>query len=358
MKAVSIQTKTPLLLAIKQRRGIAISLLSLLTLGPLAGLERTRAADKPLGLEDYLKRLNYEPVALSRTRQHHLQVQAQLNTGRKCVLGVDTGCGGTTLNDSSARGLQTLGQLGGVLDDGVLGQLTNSSMVIMEKLILGRAQFMNQPARVDKLRFDFVPVDFSGLLGLDFLIRNFCLLECGEGRLYVRGVKPSDEQSKALAETLRRSGFVEIPFHFKPAWRLTVDAQTKGRPVRLLIDTGSPFSVLDESQVQPLGLKAIKQVATGSLIPEDLSTHVSGVNAVGSHKLWVTTLETFQLGSRTWKNIHFGVVDLKAWKLPAPDSPERDIQGILGAEMLTGYGALIDFCSGKLWLRPEKKAPR
>jgi predicted aspartyl protease len=356
MKTVLIETRKPFLPAIEKQRWIAISLVSLFTLGPLAGLERSSAADKPLSLEDYLKRLNYEPVALSRTKENKLLATGQLGS-RKCAFVVDTGCPWTTLNERSARGLQSIGQSGGVVDDGVWGRLTNSSMVIMEKLVFGRAQFLNQPARVDRLHFDFVPTEFSALLGLDFFFRNFCLLDCGEGRLYVRGVKPSDEESKALAQSLRRSGFVEVTFQFKPSWRLTVDAQAKGQPVRLLIDTGFRFSVLDESQVQPLGLKPVKQVKIGSLIAEDVSTLMVGLDKIGAHKLWVTTLDTFQIGPRTSKNVHFGVVDLKAWKLPEPGNPQRDIQGIVGAEMLTSYGALIDFCSGKLWFRPETKPP-
>lgn len=355
MKTVLIETRKPFLLEIEKRRWIAISLLCLFTLASLTGLERTRAADKPLGLEDYLKRLNYEPVALTRTKHNKLQATGQLGS-RKHVFVVDTGCPWTTLNEKSARGLQSIGQSGGLVDDGVWGRLTNSSMVIMEKLVFGRAQFLNQPAYVQKLHHDYVATEFSALLGLDFFIRNSCLLDCAEERLYVRGVKPSDEESKVLGESLRRSGFVEVPIHFKPAWRLTVEAQAKGQPVRLMIDTGFPFSVLDESQVQRLGLKAVKQTVTRSLIAEDVSTHVSGLNEIGSHKVWVTTLDTFQIGPRTEKNVHFGVIDLKAWKLPEPDSPQRDIQGIFGAEILTRYGALIDFCSGRLWFRPETKA--
>ncbi|MEY2427144.1 MAG: Aspartyl protease [Verrucomicrobiota bacterium] len=356
MKTVLMETRKPFLLAIEKRTWTAILLLSLFTLGPLPGLERIRAADKPLGLEDYLKRLNYEPVALSRTKENKLLATGHLGS-RKCAFLVDTGWGMTSLNERNARGLQTLGQLGGVLDDGVWGRLTNSSIVIMEKLVFGRAQFLNQPADVNKLHMDFVPVEFSGVLGPDFFIRNFCLLDCAEERLYVRGVKPSDEESKVLAESLRRSGFVEVPFQFEPSLHLIVRAQAQGQPARLLIDTGSPFSLLDESQLQRLGLKAVKQVVTGSLIAEDVSARLSGVNEIGSHKLRVTILDTFQIGPRTAKNVHFGVVDLKAWENQKPGSPQMDMQGIFGVEMLTSYGALIDFPSGKLWFRPRTKAP-
>ena len=174
----------------------------------------------------------------------------------------------------------------------------------------------------------------------------------------MRGAKLSDEASKVLAESLRRSGFVEVPLQFKSLPLLTVDAQAKDQLLRLLIDTGSPFSLVDESLVQPLGLIPVKEAVLGGLITKDVSTYVSGVNQIGSHKLWVTTLDTFQIGPRTSKNIHFGVVDLKAWKKQKPGSPQLDFQGLFGAEILTRYGALIDFCSSRLWFRPETKATR
>jgi len=70
--------------------------------------------------------------------------------------------------------------------------------------------------------------------------------------------------------------------------------------------------------------------------------------------MWVTTLKTLEIGSLQWTNIHLGVVDLKNWGLAEPGKKSEEVQGMLGREMLTTRGALVDYHSRKLWFRPEK----
>ena len=136
-----------------------------------------------------------------------------------------------------------------------------------------------------------------------------------------------------------------------------VDAQINQKPVRLIADTGADWSCLDESLLQPLGLVIVKQSAPelGTLIPDDLSGAAVGVGKIGMHKLRVTTLENLQMGERTWKKIHFGVANLKAWKIEDPEKPARGAGGLLGMDMFLNHGVLIDFASRKLWFGPEKK---
>ena len=70
--------------------------------------------------------------------------------------------------------------------------------------------------------------------------------------------------------------------------------------------------------------------------------------------MWVTKLKTLEVGSLQWTNVHVGVTDLKNWGLAEPGSRREEVQGILGRELLTARGALIDYHSHKLWFRPEK----
>jgi hypothetical protein len=101
-------------------------------------------------LEDFLKGLRYEPVKL-KIQQGHPLVKGELRPGKKCVFLVDTGWSITTLDRSVAGRLKSIKERGVVLDDTFLGVLSDSSLVLIDKLVLGRAEFMNQPARVEKL---------------------------------------------------------------------------------------------------------------------------------------------------------------------------------------------------------------
>src|SRR5882762_5216412 len=164
-------------------------LLAAFAVAPQTGL----AADSstPVSLEEFLKRLGYGSVPFKSDAHNRLRVDADLGNGKKRILFVDTGWRVTMLNEKSARGLKTLGELGVDLKDPYLGQVTNSSFVLVEKLMLGRAQFANQPARVGKHRMDYTQLPFDGVLGVDFLLRNFCLIDLSARRLYFRGSEPS-----------------------------------------------------------------------------------------------------------------------------------------------------------------------
>ena len=304
-------------------------------------------------LEDYLKRVGYLPIELKRGEHDKLLAEGVL-AGKKRLFLVDTGWTRTALDEGAARGLKSLGELGVTLEDSFWGKLSDPTIVLMDKLTLGRAQFLNQPARVTQLRMDYIFVGSDGVLGCDFFFRNYCLIDCFGNRLYVRGSKPSDDVTSATAATLRRSGFTDVPINLK--YGLTVDAKVNGEASKLLVDTGFTFSSLDSALAKRLGLIAVKhdEPSVGSLIPKEWSTKMIGIGKVGAHKMWVTKLKALEVGSLQWTNIHLGVTDLKSWHLAEPGSRSEEVQGVLGREMLTTRGALIDYHSHKLWFRPEK----
>jgi len=192
------------------------------------------------------------------------------------------------------------------------------------------------------------------VLGLDFFFRNFCVIDCYRRELFVCGARPSEKQCAAMRESLRRSGFLEAPLEAKRF--LSVSANINAQPVRLLVDTGDGLSALDESQAARLHLAPVKweDPERGSLIRQDVTGNLVGLNQIGSHKVWVTMLNSFQVGSKVSKNISYGVANLKGWGISKPGSSEADLQGILGNDLLRGHGAVIDFCNLKLWLRPQK----
>jgi predicted aspartyl protease len=317
-------------------------------------------------LEDYLKRLGYEPVAprnfdlpqrpslAEAARQNQIFVRGELGSGSRLTFLVDTGCGMTRLDPKSARGLKTLGELGVVLEDSLLGKITNSSIVLMDKVKLGRAEFLNQPARAQKLEMDYVATPHDAVLGCDFFCRNFCLLDCRARRLYVRAAKPSEEEASALEQSLLRSGFVEVPIQWK-GW-MAVDAEVNHQRVSLGIDTGAQFSVLDNSQIKRLSLTPIKHDGppTGTLIAPDWKGRLIGIGKIGAHEFKIASLKTLQIGSRKWEGIHFTTANLNDWGIAKPGAAGEELQGLLGAEMLAGNGALVDFGNRKLWLGAEK----
>ena len=315
------------------------------------------AAEKSKGnqLEDYFVRLGYG-VAVCKTEKPNKLFLEGVVGSKKLIFLVDTGWGITALDEGSARGLKTLSELGVTIEGPI--DYPGAESVLMEKLSIGASQFLNQPATVRKLEMDFITREQDGILGCDFLLRNFCLLDCGLRRVYFRSAPRSAEQTKAMAESLRLSGFVEVAMHGDIGY--TIDLETKNLEVRLLVDTGAVYSMLDESQVGRLSLTMEKRQAaeTGTLIPEELTGRAIGIGAIGAHKFRVATLSAMQIGPRTWKNVHFGVVNMKSWGVGVPGRFGDKIQGVLGANFLMSSGALIDCEGGKIWFRPANAEHR
>jgi predicted aspartyl protease len=309
-------------------------------------------------LEDYLKLLGYEGLEFEKTDHPQPFIDASLSNGRKPRFVVDTGWGISSLTPRAAHGLKTLAESGSQLKDPVLGTVTNEDVVLIDKLVLrGGTEFSNQPFRVRDIKVDFVTLPFDGVLGLDFLLRNFCLIDCWKQRLYVRASELSGENAAVMDQSLRLSGFSEVPL--SPEGMLNLSAEINGHPIRLLVDTGAPDNMLDNSQLRELGLRLVhyNAPATGTFIETEATVSIVGTGAIGLHQAKVTKLDTLQLGTRQWKNVYFAVTDMKAWGIAARGTHREDIKGFLSQSFLVTHGALIDVSHRKLWLRASKAPP-
>jgi predicted aspartyl protease len=295
-------------------------------------------------LEIYLQKLHYDPIPFD-YKQNSPLIDGQIN-GKKCVFLLDTGCTISELDTTAAKGLKTLKELGTTVDDPFVSQLPGSSVVIMDKLALGHAEFLNQPAEVNKVDMDFVQIPFQGVLGFDFLSRNFALIDCAQHRLYIRAEEPSIDVSKALAETLSRSGFTNVPVTGAVCFLLP--AHVNGHPLDMLVDTGASLSLIDQSQSKRLGLQTVKQEKIGSYIPVDPDFVTVGFRGVGAHKTRIVKLNSIHVAGVSWRTVYFGMVDLGAWQ-PGAEKKEKAIHGILGPDSLAPEDVLIDFASRKLW---------
>ena len=327
-------------------------LLLIIVLSSVAG--KANGADKPAAgaLQDYLKKLRYEPIAFTYDQNHPI-VEGRLGD-RKCSFMLDTGWTMTSLDVAAAAGFKTLAELGMASDDPFARQFPDDSIVVIEKLKLGRAEFMNQPAERRKLEADLtIRTHYRGILGFDFLMRNFCLIDCLRYRLYVRGEKPSDEVSKALANSLQSSGYIGVPL--KGNGYFTVEALVNGKSADLVVDTGSFSSMLDQSEQKRLSLRLANESVTGTLIPQDVGKQdnamVRGEGKIGSHRMRVVKLERLEIGGVDWRNLTCAMVDLKAWGLMDSKGNKR-FSGTLGPDTMAPQGGLIDFSSRMLWFRP------
>jgi hypothetical protein len=305
-------------------------------------------ATKP-AVASYLKLVGYERVPLKKTQKDRLHVEVLLGD-RHYTFAVNSGAPLSTISPKIAKRFKTLGQAGVVLEDNLLGRLTNSDLVLLEKLTLNRSQFLNQPAKVEKFQGADMRVDFDGVLGLDFLLRNHCFLDCGEPALYVRGARPSAETMAAMSATFRQSHFDEVvmgvasvPF---------VAARVSDRTVLMAVSTGMNFTALDRGVAGELGLQVPQEGKISRWDVKPGRLFVTGLGDLGVRAAEGVRLLGLSIGERTWAYAFVLVVDLDFSGRARHSTGGGVIDGILGTDMLINNGTLMDFEAKRLWFIP------
>ena len=116
-------------------------------------------------------------------------------------------------------------------------------------------------------------------------------------------------------------------------------AKANDEPLKLVVDTGASWNLLDErwGRVRKLSLN-------------DTNVRVVGIGEIGSHAMQVTRLQKFELGDLVLKDTCFGLTSLDAWGLSDRGKWMPDTNGLLGADTLAEYSALIDYASMTLWV--------
>src|SRR5437667_2349343 len=178
-------------------------------------------------LESFLAKLGYTAIPLKRGQHNDLRVTAHL-AGKEKEFLVDTGWSLTTLDTPLGRKFKTARERGVELKDTVLGVLDDSETVLIDELKLGAARFLDQPARVRPLSASGESAFADGVLGCDFLLRHFCLIDCAELRLYVRSEHLSREGKVAFEASLNQSGWHGAPLDRTSALVRTCKANIEG----------------------------------------------------------------------------------------------------------------------------------
>jgi hypothetical protein len=308
---------------------------------------------KPVTLDTYLQQLGYGAIPLKRTEQNHLAVEGEL-AGKKAVFLIDTGNSVTRLDKKTGSRFKTLAERGIRLEDPNLGEFPATNFVLVDELKLGTARFPNQPANVTALghqatsAYEISTSAYEDcLIGCDFLLRHHCLLDCAGLKLYVRADKLSTDMRAALESSLRRSGYHETVLIPTRALVELCPASVNGVALRLLVDSGSIFTFLDDHRGRQSPLAKLRVSSTDRLN--------QGIGKRGGTPIYVADPDSFQLDGIeiSLKKIRLGVTDLISFNI---GSQLQNVDGILGAEVLAVSGSLVDLENRRLWFLIPKNA--
>ncbi|CAN5617456.1 hypothetical protein BH18VER2_BH18VER2_00630 [soil metagenome] len=180
----------------------------------------------------------------------------------------------------------------------------------------------------------------DGLFGLGEMLKYGAVLDISNRLLLVNPRGQTKSISAGIRSILTKQGYTPVELSVR-AGHLHVAAVVNGTPCRLVVDTGAFLTMLDAGFARQARLGGYK----------------TGVYAQGfgtkARPILVSQFPEFKVGDFTIKNASVTITDLDPELLGGKGNPAV---GLLGAEYLGMHGAVFDFNSGMLYLRPKRKS--
>jgi predicted aspartyl protease len=167
----------------------------------------------------------------------------------------------------------------------------------------------------------------TGLIGLDVLARYGAIINIRAGKIFF-SAKGNLGMSRQGYEQM---GFTYVPLAFTGG-RLVVNGTISGEECAFFIDTGSPFTLLEES------------VRRRANIP---------FNKAGTLTLPFISGAVFRINTGTADRFKIGDYDAKGATLCFSSFDPRPFAGIIGVDFLYYRSALIDIGGRALYLKPS-----
>jgi predicted aspartyl protease len=285
------------------------------------------AGAAPAALKTFLEGQGYGGSQLQRRFGNHLFVNTLIN-GRRTALMIDSGCPVTLIDRTSAAKLGLRVQETRRYIGSISGHAERYGISTMPTLAMGNCTFQNVPVEVAKeeqINLIARP-HLDGLFGAHEMARFGMIVDCARQMIYVNPRGSSPAASQKLAQFLANRGFSRIPMHFNSEHHLEVDSALNGHPAKLIVDTGSGFSLIS----------APVATASGATMSSRFNYHGEGIGYI----------KQMTLGNLVVNNAEVAVGNVAKFVGA----------GLLGEEYLSWNFAVVDVGGMNLYLRPPESA--
>lgn len=180
------------------------------------------------------------------------------------------------------------------------------------------------------------PFDKTGLLGMNLLVAKRALIAWRKQQIYLN---PDDHLVKSKAD-YEAEGYTAVPLNITPSRQVQVDGTLGGNHYQFCLDTGTPRTTIEQSVVDQGGLHSR---LTNSVVR-------SPMNEFPDSKISQVIGTQFRIGDYDLRSRRILAASLHLTK-----SDRGDIwAGLIGADILWDYDAVIDFGSDTLYLRKQR----
>jgi hypothetical protein len=180
--------------------------------------------------------------------------------------------------------------------------------------------------------FEIPNVD--GFFGFDQMRRIGAVLDCAEAALYLAPRRPSSRTGSKLATMLQSNGFTQVPMLLNSDHHLEVACSIDGVPSTIVVDTGSPYTLVDES----IGIKA-------GITMKQFRTPLRG-SAGDSTPLRTGHVKELAIGDFMIRDTDIHFIDFK--------KADRSSTYLLGIGELASNSAIIDVAGLSMYLRHQQ----
>ena len=143
----------------------------------------------------------------------------------------------------------------------------------------------------------------------------------------------------SLGAFLKAEGFSAVELSQNTAKQFEVEAKLNGSiPLLLVVDTGASMSMLDRDKLEEAGLEF-----------EKTDLQMTGLG--GNQKLYSTQISNLSIGSADTGQMSIFGADLSDLQETQRKIGSRPVDGLIGADFLARYSAVIEVKHSMLYLR-------
>jgi predicted aspartyl protease len=296
-----------------------------------------------MDLGTFLAAQGYSAVELVRSKSGLLEVPAQVG-GSSATLYLDTGAARTYFDRAS---VQRLGLCTRPTDDraaGVGGGDQVVSYVALPDFSIGPCPLPAVEAAVIDLshinsrRQRRGDKPFDGGIGSDILDAREAVLDYSTSTLYLRKAEGAAHVLD-LTGFLAADGFLAVKLVRSKSGLLDVPARVGGFPATLSLDTGAGRTCLDRASAQRLALRTR---------PTD--GHAVGLG-VADGAVSNVALQDFSVGLCSVPAVEAVVTDFSHVNTARRELGDRELDGVLGSDILVARAAVLDYGALTLYLQ-------
>ena len=292
----------------------------------------------------------YEIVPLGRGSLNRLRLAATIE-GTKGLLVLDTGAGGTFLSQAKYSSLLPGGdrQLpAGVPKDAGFNGI-RVPVGYARDFHIGNANLGSLPLKIVPQRYLYdakllyapqSDTQYDGYLGEDILRHYNAIVDVGRLALYLN-MDPKRRTNPGRG--LVAAGWTRIPMTASHG-DFTVECVLGTKKFRLFVDTGSPFTVLDERVVRS------SQAAVADIPMK------GGVVATRAREMGMVMTNSLSIGSYTATGVHLVSEAGLQSSMGISSEAAVPLGGLLGGDILARNNAMIDIGNQALYLKPPGAA--